>query len=287
LLERTLHEHGAILFRGFGIASIGEFERVAQAVCGELFGEYGDLPREHTGGRVYGSTPYPAEQTILFHHESSHLPRWPLKQWFFCVQPALEGGATPIADGRRIYCALPEAVRGRLRDRGLLYVRNFTPGFDVSWQAFFQTDDRAAIEARCRAGGMRCEWLAGDRLRIGQRGPAIVAHPKTSAWTVFQQIQLHHPAFLEASVRDSLLGMLGEEWLPRNVTYGDGAPLDEEVLRLLGDAYARTAERFVWQAGDVLLLDNMLMAHGRDPFRGPRKIVVAMGEMIAAERVAI
>ncbi len=29
----------------------------------------------------------------------------------------------------------------------------------------------------------------------------------------------------------------------------------------------------------MILLDNMLVAHARDPFEGPRKIVVAMGDM--------
>ncbi|WP_437277986.1 amino acid adenylation domain-containing protein [Sorangium sp. So ce375] len=285
-VEAQLLRHGALLFRGFPIRSAPEFEQVAQAICGELFGEYGDLPREKTGQHIYSSTPYPADKAILFHNESSHLPRWPLKQWFFCVQAAPEGGATPIVDCRRLHEALAPDVRERFRRSGLLYVRNFTPGFDVSWQDFFHTTDRAVVEERCRAGGMRCEWLAGDRLRISQRGPAVLSHPKTGEQVFFNQIQLHHPAYLEAPVRESLLAMVGEQWLPRNVTYGDGAPIEVETTRALGEAYERCAVRFPWQEGDIILLDNMLVAHGRDPFSGPRKIVVAMGEMMTAERAA-
>ncbi|KYF66721.1 non-ribosomal peptide synthetase [Sorangium cellulosum] len=285
-VEAQLLRHGAVLFRGFPIRKVQEFEQVAQAVCGELFGEYGDLPREKTGQHIYSSTPYPADKAILFHNESSHLPRWPLKQWFFCVQAAPEGGATPIVDCRRLYDALAPDVRERFRRSGLLYVRNFTPGFDVGWQDFFHTTDPAVVEERCRAGGMRCAWLAGGRLRISQRGPAVLAHPKTGEPVFFNQIQLHHPAYLEAPVRESLLAMVGEEWLPRNVTYGDGAPIEVETTRALGEAYERCAVRFPWQEGDIILLDNMLVAHGRDPFSGPRKIVVAMGEMMTAERAA-
>ncbi|WP_437528301.1 amino acid adenylation domain-containing protein [Sorangium sp. So ce726] len=283
-VEAQLLRHGAVLFRGFPIRSAPEFEQVAQAICGELFGEYGDLPREKTGQHIYSSTPYPADKAILFHNESSHLPRWPLKQWFFCVQAAPEGGATPIVDCRRLYEALAPDVRERFRRSGLLYVRNFTPGFDVDWQDFFHTTDPAVVEERCRAGGMRCEWLAGGRLRISQRGPAVLSHPKTGEQVFFNQIQLHHPAYLEAPVRESLMAMVGEEWLPRNVTYGDGAPIEVETTRALGEAYERCAVRFPWQEGDIILLDNMLVAHGRDPFSGPRKIVVAMGEMMTAER---
>jgi amino acid adenylation domain-containing protein len=278
-IEAWLARHGALLLRGFSLRSVADFEQVAQAVCGELFGEYGDLPREKSGKHVYGSTPYPADQAILFHNESSHLPRWPLKQWFFCVQASTEGGATPLSDCRKAYAELDPALRERLRRLGLLYVRNFTPGFDVSWQDFFRTDDPAAVEAHCRSVGMGFEWASGGRLRVTQRGPAILTHPKTKEPVFFNQIELHHPAFLEAPVRTSLLAMLGEAWLPRNVLYGDGTPIDEATTRAIGEIYERCAVRPPWQNGDLVLLDNMLVAHGRDPFSGPRKIVVAMGEM--------
>ncbi|MBA3439856.1 MAG: amino acid adenylation domain-containing protein, partial [Pyrinomonadaceae bacterium] len=84
-IETKLSEHGALLFRGFNIDRVSEFERFAAAVCPELFGEYGDLPREDVGGKVYSSTPYPADKAILFHNESSHMHRWPMKIWFHCV----------------------------------------------------------------------------------------------------------------------------------------------------------------------------------------------------------
>ena len=82
--------HGAILFRGFGLSGVEDFERVAGAIAGELFAEYGDLPPESASQKVYGSTPYPADKMILFHNESSHLPTWPLRQFFFCVIPSAD-----------------------------------------------------------------------------------------------------------------------------------------------------------------------------------------------------
>ncbi|MCB1058355.1 MAG: TauD/TfdA family dioxygenase, partial [Acidobacteria bacterium] len=87
-LGREVSEHGAILLRGFGIESVPEFERFAAAAAHQLFGEYGDLPKEKGGEKVYKSTPYPQDKRILFHNESAHMDRWPLRQFFFCVQPA-------------------------------------------------------------------------------------------------------------------------------------------------------------------------------------------------------
>lgn len=280
-LQRDLLKYGALLFRGFAAQTVSDFEAVAQAVCPELFGEYGDLPREKSGRHVYGSTPYPPDKAILFHNESSHMHRWPQKQFFFCVQAALEGGETPIVDCRAMYQALRLNIREALQSKQLMYVRNFTPGVDVSWQDFFRTSDKAVVEEMCAQNGMECMWVEKDSLRTRQICPAVIEHPTTGEWVFFNQIQLHHVSCLEPAVRESLLSMLGMELIPRNVYFGDGSPIDDAIVTEIGELYERTAVRFRWQKGDLLMLDNMLVAHARNPFAGPRKIVVAMGDMIS------
>jgi len=284
-LQRELLQSGALLFRGFALKTVQDFESVAQAFCGELFGDYGDLPREKSGRHVYGSTPYPPDKPILFHNESSHMHRWPQKQFFFCLQAAQEGGQTPIVDGRLMFKGLRTDLRERLREKQLMYVRNFVPGVDVSWQDFFRTSDKAEVEALCAKNGMDWQWLEKGGLRTKQVCPAIIEHPDTGESVFFNQIQLHHVSCLEPAVRDSLLSMLGIDSLPRNVYYGDGTPLEDEVVEEIGLLYERTAVRFPWQEGDLIMLDNMVVAHARDPFVGPRKIVVAMGDMIAQSAV--
>lgn len=284
-LQGELLQSGALLFRGFALKTVQDFESVAQAFCQSLFGEYGDLPREKSGRHVYGSTPYPPDKPILFHNESSHMHRWPQKQFFFCLQAAQEGGQTPIVDGRLMLKGLRADFRERLRAKQLMYVRNFLPGVDVSWQDFFHTTDKAAVETICAANGMVWQWLEKEGLRTKQICPAIIEHPDTGEAVFFNQIQLHHVSCLEPAVRESLLSMLGIDSLPRNVYYGDGSPIEDEVVDEIGALYERTAVRFPWQEGDLIMLDNMLVAHARDPFVGPRKIVVAMGDMIAQSAV--
>ncbi|MBX3328845.1 MAG: amino acid adenylation domain-containing protein [Nitrospira sp.] len=279
-VEQDLFAHGAILFRGFALKGPEDFEQVAQALCPALFGEYGDLPREKAGRHLYGSTPYPADKTILFHNESSHLHRWPLKQSFFCVQAAQEGGETPIVDCRKMCERLRPELRRKFEKEALMYVRNFTPGFDVSWQDFFHTEDKAVVEETCRQHGVECDWTPDGGLRTRQICPAIVKHPKTGDLVFFNQIQLHHISYLEPAVRNSLVDVLGIDRVPRNVYFGDGSPIDDETAAEIGELYERTSVRFPWKNGDLLMLDNMLVAHARSPFAGPRKIVVAMGEMI-------
>ncbi|NDJ18578.1 non-ribosomal peptide synthetase [Myxacorys almedinensis] len=278
-IETQLLQHGGILFRGFQVPSAQAFEQVAQAICPELFEEYGDLPRAGISGKVYGSTPYPADKAILFHNESSHLHRYPMKIWFYCVQPAEQGGETPIVDCRQMYQHLSPAVRDRLLEKQLMYVRNYTKGLDVSWQDFFRTRDRTVVETYCRQAGIEFEWLNHDGLRTRQIRPAIVQHPKTQEWVFFNQLQLHHLSFLDLSVQASLLDLFGAETLPRQVYYGDGSDIEASVLTEIQELYQQLKQQFTWQSGDILMLDNLLVAHGRNPYVGFRKIVVAMGEM--------
>ncbi|MEO5726426.1 MAG: TauD/TfdA family dioxygenase, partial [Byssovorax sp.] len=175
----ALAAHGALLFRGFALGTPLEFENVAGAICSELFGEYGDLPHEDQTQKIYHSTPYPADKAILFHNESSHLPRWPVKQFFFCVQPAVTGGETPLLDCREVYRVLDRDILARFEEKGLMYVRNFCDDIDVPWHEFFKTKDRKEVERICREGGMESEWVRGRTLRIKQRGPAVIKHPRT------------------------------------------------------------------------------------------------------------
>ncbi|MEG4227987.1 amino acid adenylation domain-containing protein [Microcoleus sp. N9_B2] len=280
LIEAKLLQHGAILFRGFIDPVVSAFEQFALSICSELFGEYGDLPREGVSGKVYGSTPYPADKAILFHSESSHLHRWPMKIWFFCVQPAQQGGETPIVDCRKIYQLLDPKLREKFAQKQIMYVRNYTDGLDVSWKDFFKTEDKSVVEEYCRQAGMEFEWKAGNNLRTRKIRPAIAKHPKTQEMVFFNQLPLHHISCLDAATRASLLSVFGEENLPRNVYYGDGTPIEDSVMEEIQAVYAQAAVSFPWQAGDILMLDNMLAAHSRNPFIGSRKIVVAMGEMI-------
>lgn len=284
-INAKLLEHGAILFRGFGLETAAEFERVAAAICSELYGEYGDLPRAGVAGKIYQSTPYPADKMILFHNESSHLTRWPQKINFFCLQPAEQGGATPVADCREVARRMDPQILRNFEEKGLMYVRNFSPGLDVSWQQFFHTSDRHQVEAACQQAAMTCEWLENDSLRIAQRCQAVTRHPKTGEKVFFNQVQLHHVYCLDPAVRDSLLTLFKREELPRHVYYGDGSEIEDTVMEHVGQIYEQCAVRFQWQKGDMITVDNMLVCHARDPHVGARKICVAMGEMISANEV--
>lgn len=285
-LNGYLDRYGAIVFKGFGLETASDFERAAAAVSPELFAEYGDLPHESATDRIYHSTPYPPDKTILFHNESSHLPQWPIRQFFFCVIPATDRGQTPLLDCRKVYEALDPELREQFARKGLTYVRNFSEGIDVPWQDFFHTTEKAEVETMCAEAGMGCEWTASGGLHVSQVSPAVAVHPRTGEMSFFNQIQLHHVSCLDDDTRSALRQLFSEEDLPRNVYFGDGTPIADEVVDQIGELYEELCVEPPWAKGDMIVLDNMLVAHARRPFSGERKILVAMAEMVKARDLA-
>ncbi len=235
---------------------------------------YRSTPRTRLEGRVYTSTEYPPGQSIPLHNENAYARQWPTRICFWCVQPADQGGATPVADSRLVYRRLDPELRERFAAREVLYVRNYG-GLDLSWQDVFQTRERAEVESFCRAAGITCEWSA-DGLRTRQRCQAVARHPRTGEMVWFNQAHLFHVSALDAPTRASILELLPEERFPRHAYYGDGAPIEEQALEHVRAVYREAAVSEPWQAGDLLLLDNMLMAHGREPYSGPRRVLVGM-----------
>jgi alpha-ketoglutarate-dependent taurine dioxygenase len=278
-LERTLHGAGAILFRGFGVDDVDEFQRFVQSASGELLEyTYRSSPRTQVKGNVYTSTEYPADQRIPFHTEMSYTSTWPMKIAFLSLVVAATQGETPIADSRRVYERLPAEIRGRFERLGVMYVRNYTPWMDLPWQNVFQAETREAVDEFCRAAGIEAEWISDDHLRTRQVCQGVATHPVTGEKVWMNQAHLFHVSSLDPAVAEMLLDEFGEENLPRNTYYGDGSPIDPAVFGAIRDAYDAEALVFPWQTGDVLLLDNMLMAHARSPFTGDRKVVVGMAE---------
>lgn len=281
-VEAALAERGAILFRGFGVETVGQFEEFVRAVSGELI-EYGERssPRTSLGGRVYTSTDHPAELPIFLHNEQSYTLNWPMKICFYCVQPARQGGRTPIADSRAIYRRLDPAVVAKFERLGVLYVRNYGDGLGLHWREVFGTGDRAEVEERCRRASIECVWKGGDRLQTRQVRPAVRRHPRTNEPVWFNHATFFHFSSLDAAAREAILAVVGEHDVPFNTFYGDGSPIEPPVLDELREAYRRETSAFAWQQHDILLLDNMLTAHGREPFVGPRHIAVAMADPFA------
>ena len=276
-IEQTVRRVGGVLLRGFGVPSVEDFRAFAAGFGHPLLDyEFGSTPRSAIGDGVYTTTEYPSHQSIPLHNEQAYTRMWPMKAWFHCVLPAQEGGETPIADSRAVYRRMPAGIRERFAD-GILYVRNYGD-FDLPWQKVFNTSDRDEVEAFCRKAKIAWEWKPDGDLRTRQLCQAFETHPVTGETVWFNQAHLFHVSNLQSDVRESLEELLDAEDLPRNTYFADGSPIPDQMLDEVRQVLDAETVSFLWEAGDVLMLDNMLVAHARSPFKGPRKVVVAMAE---------
>jgi alpha-ketoglutarate-dependent taurine dioxygenase len=279
-----LLQHGGLLFRNFNIREVLQFEQFIQALSGTLLDySYRSTPRSQVSGKIYTSTEYPANQSIPLHNEMAYSLSWPMKIWFCCLKSAQQGGETPIVDSRKIFQRLDSKIKDKFIQKKVMYVRNYSDNLDLSWENVFQTKNQLKVEDYCRSAGIEFEWKDGGKhLRTRQVCQAVATHPKTGETVWFNQAHLFHVSSLNPEVRQTLLSTIKEEDLPRNVYYGDGSPIEASILDEIREIYQQETVTFPWQEGDVLMLDNMLIAHGRKPFMGSRKVVVGMAEPFSA-----
>jgi alpha-ketoglutarate-dependent taurine dioxygenase len=280
-IEQSLLATGGVLLRGFSVPAVETFQQFASSFGHPLLKyEFASTPRSavsaSTGAGVYTSTEYPAHQSIPLHNEQAYTREWPMKIWFHCVTASPEGGETPIADSRAVYRRMPGHIRKRF-EPGILYVRNFGE-MDVPWQKVFNTESRAEVQAFCERSGIAWEWKDDDGLRTRQLCQAVETHPVTGEQVWFNQAHLFHISAREAEEREVLEEIYGIENVPRNTFLADGSTISDEIFDEVRAVLDAETVAFPWEEGDVLMLDNMLVAHARSPFKGPRKVIVAMAE---------
>jgi alpha-ketoglutarate-dependent taurine dioxygenase len=275
-LTELLVASKALVFRGFDVTPESVEAVFDRLVPGRLPYVHGNSPRTRVGRNLYTSTEYPPQFTISLHNELSYAHRWPARLAFFCEQAAEAGGATPVLDGAAWLASLDPDVRAAFAG-GLRYVQNLHGGygFGKSWQETFETGDRKAVEEFLRRSEAEWEWLEDD-IRIVQYRAATTKHPVTGATVWFNQADQWHPAGLGDGTATDLYDILEPDEFPQYVTFADGSPVPDAFVEQIQARGLAHAVDVTWRSGDVLLIDNVLAAHGRRPFEGSRRVLVAM-----------
>jgi len=280
-LRAIVVEHGSVLVRGLGLRDATEVGAVFQRLAKGLMTEKEAFAsRETYSEGIYSSTKWPSNQPMCMHHELSYTLEFPGLMLFACLAAPTDGGVTGVADSSTVLDALPTELIERFEREGWLLTRNYNDEIGASFAEAFGTEDRGAVESYCRANAIEFEWQPDDGLRTRQRRSAVVRHPHTGQRCWFNQIAFLNEWTIDAEVREFLIDEYGAEGLPFNTRFGNGDAIDEDVVQVINQVYEANTAREPWQAGDLMLVDNLRTAHSREPFEGSREVLVAMADAV-------
>jgi len=280
-LRAFVAEHGSLLVRGLGLRDLTEAAAVFRHLGTLMIEREAFAPRRRYAEGVYSASKWPPNEHMCMHHELSYTLEPPGLMLFACLVAPTSGGETPVADSPTVLNALPADLVERCERVGWLLIRNYNNDIGASVAEAFGTDDRGAVESYCRANAIAFEWQPNGGLRTWQRRSAIVRHPLTGQRCWFNQIAfLNEWTMDDPELREYLLDLYGEEGLPFNTRFGNGDPVGADVVQLLDKVYGENTVREPWQAGDLMLVDNIRTAHGRESFEGPREVLVALADAV-------
>ncbi|MFF4411157.1 TauD/TfdA family dioxygenase [Streptosporangium sp. NPDC001559] len=280
-LRAALAEHGAVHLRGLPLKGVDDFARVRDVLI-PRHTPYREkaTPRSDLGSGVFSSTDLPPSQPIMMHNENSYTLTFPGLLLFACLTAPEEGGATPVADCRKVLRNVPAPLAEKVRASGWLLRRGYSEHISTDWRTAFSAQDRGDVERYCADNLIGHRWQDDGNLRTSQLRPGVIRHPRSGEEVWFNHLAFWNEWSLDEELREVLVEEFGRDGLPFNTAFGDGEPLTRDDLEDLRAAYEAATVRERWRPGDLLIVDNVLTAHGRDPFRGDRRIVVAMGEPV-------
>jgi alpha-ketoglutarate-dependent taurine dioxygenase len=269
------------MVRGLGLRDAAEvaavFRRLATALMNEK--EAFAARRVYADG-VYSSATWPANQPMCMHHELSYRLEVPSLLLFACLSAPTTGGATAVSDSPTVLDGLPKDLTDRFERDGWLLTRSYNDEIGATLEEAFGTEDRGAVESYCRANQIGFGWQPDGELRTRQRRSAVVRHPRTGERCFFNQIAFLNEWTIDPEVREYLVDMYGADGLPFNTGFGTGEPLTEGIVELINAVYEANTVREPWQAGDLMLVDNIRTAHSREAYEGPREILVGMADAV-------
>jgi thioester reductase-like protein/alpha-ketoglutarate-dependent taurine dioxygenase len=290
-LEQLILTHGGVLFKRSPVTCAPELEKVSRRVYGgkHMLHDYKDgiSPRSPITGThgVFTSTEFSPLHSIPLHNEMSYSHRPPSKIMFYCaIAPKRGEGETPIASSKLIL----EDILKRVPLRGLVS-RNLTylvrlpmsGGLGRSWQATYQARSKVEVEGALAPLGVTCDWEEENTLLTKRSKSFSCSHPVTGMQLWSNHLVIFHPASLPPEVRaqfqrnDQELEQASTQ-LAKDCTFDNGDVISDKLVLEISALTANRAQAFVWEEGDLLLLDNLMTAHGRRPFTGPRQILVTL-----------
>lgn len=298
--------YGAVILKGFSIRSPLEFEKCAFALEPELKNDYwGTSPRNKITDYTFSASELPPHYPIMQHCEMSFLPHPPRKLMFFCDIAPQDGGETPLCDFGLVADNLKPEIKHEFEKKGVLNIRNYSSKASKNtslrqlkpWEELFQTSEKELVEKISADNGLQVNWGQDNNLQLVNKQEAFRVHEKLNKKIWFNHTQVFHrdAAYFEylkilqyrPGLRSAgLVALLGylkfyekyvvsSKFLPMNCMFGDGSEIPSNYIKELIETIWSTIIIQKWEKSDLLLIDNLRIAHGRLPYKGNRNILVS------------
>ncbi|MDG2002950.1 MAG: TauD/TfdA family dioxygenase [Novosphingobium sp.] len=290
LLDELVLRHGGIVLRGFPIDDAEQFNRFANLFPIYAHGYAGGMaPRRHVTGDVLESTYLTQDFKLSLHSEMAYMKNFPPRIAFFCEQASCIGGETIIGSLAELTRRIPPALRERIERHKVRVVRNYAPcgssrdlkaiedTNQIGWDEAFETEDPTEAERLCGQLGLEFEWNEDGSLTLFDLVEPFTIHPKTQE-RVYRS-SLHTDITSErqgmAATRERLIA---QQKHPSGSFLDTGEKLTREEAECIHRIQDEIEISWQWRDGDLMILDNLQVAHGRNPYSGPRLVHVALLE---------
>lgn len=288
-LLKQLEQNGALWFKGMELMKTKEgFQRFYELLelepCQDPLASVGARAIVDKKGAMYEAVNKPSRAKFFVGmHNESTFKRTNRLGAFVCFKAADTGGEFLLLDGRKALADMKPDVRQRMYERGVRFSNAELPFFDFLRSAgplkevlkpVFQAVGSAAVAAKIDME-LELKWAEDEKngLRLQAFSPPqspINRHPVTGEPAWFCNVHSH-----SRYLRDRRDGELGETTgaSKLNVTdmfYGDGSPIPIADLEHIDEITMKNLVYVKMQKGDVVLVDNYQVMHGRDVFTGER-----------------
>ena len=276
-LALALAQHGALLFRGFGIETDFEFDDFIGAFELPNFTYAESLSnavRRNRTERVFTANEAPPSVSIFLHHEMAQTPVYPSKLFFFCEHAQMTGGATPLCRSDVLLAELtkvrPDFVAA-CEQLGVRYSNtmpledDLASGQGRSWRSTLSVAETAAAEEKLTGLGYSWQWQDDQSLRVTTPSLPAVRTLDDGRKVFFNQLIAAFRGWKDA--RNSA---------EKSICFGDSSAIDAADMAVAIALADELSFDMPWQSGDVALVDNFLVMHGRRPFEGERRILASL-----------
>ncbi|MEZ5488706.1 MAG: TauD/TfdA family dioxygenase [Gammaproteobacteria bacterium] len=278
-LLKELDQHGAIVLRNFPLHDGIAFDHCVQAFGLHNFAYKNSLSnavRHNVTERVFTANEAPAGIAIHLHHEMAQTPFYPSRLFFFCEQAPEAGGETPLCRSDILLDKLQQRIPAfiqRCQELGVRYT-NVMPAEDDagsgqgrSWRSTLRVDSPRSAEKKLQALGYSWEWLKEDNLRVTTATLPAVRKLPDGRRVFFNQLIAAFRGWQDTRNQSD-----------KSICYGDGSDFDTGHLAALAETSDSLTVALPWKTGDMALVDNFLVMHGRRPFLGKRRVLASLAE---------